>query len=128
MAPEGVVRAYFEQFEAGNPVGIAALFAADAAFMPNGLATIRGRPAIREAFEWITAAAELTCDELIFDRVLELPGAAVIETRTFETITSRAGGTTGRDEFRELFFLADTDGEWRIVSYMGNRPNRPPTG
>lgn len=128
MSPEGVVRAYFEHFEAGNPSGIADLFADDAAFMPNGLTTIRGRPAIRDAFEWITATAEVKCDELIFDRVIELPGAAVVETRTVEEITSRAGGTIGRDEFRELFCLAATDGAWRIVSYMGNRPNRPPNG
>ena len=123
-----MVRAYFEQFEAGHPAAVAALFAVDAAFMPNGLTTIRGRPAIRDAFEWIAATAELTCDELFFDRVLELPGAAVVETRTYEEITNRVTGTTSRDEFRELFCLADTDGGWQIVSYMGNRPSRPPTG
>jgi len=122
---EGVVRAYFEHFEAGDPSAISELFSDDAALMPNGLSTVRGKSAISETFEWITKAARVRCDELIFDRNLELPGAAVVETRTLESITPVATGIADRAEFRELFCLANLDGAWahRQVT-LGNRPNR----
>jgi uncharacterized protein (TIGR02246 family) len=116
---EAVVRSYFRNFEAADAAGVAAAFADDGAVMFNGRATIRGRDAIRAAFEWVFAQASMHCGDLMLDRVRERGDMAVVETRTAETITRRAGGTdTG--SFREIFCLFRTDGDWRIVTYMGN--------
>ena len=124
MSPADVIEAYFEHFEAGDASAVADLFADDASLMPNGVATVRGKVAIRRTFEWIVSSAEMRCEEVIFDRILEFPEMAVVESRTREEITRRAAGDTDRAEFRELFCLARVEDSWRITSYMGNRPNR----
>lgn len=116
---EDVVRSYFRDFEAGDAAGVALAFADDGAVMFNGRTTIRGRDAIQSAFEWVFTQASIRCDELTFDSVRESGDMAVVETRTAETITRGAGGTVV-GSFRELFCLARMDGNWLIVSYMGN--------
>ena len=124
MSRADVIEAYFAHFEDGDPSALADLFTDDASLMPNGVATVRGKVAIKETFEWIVSAAEMRCEEVFFDRILEVPEMAVVESRMREEITRRATGETERAEVRELFCLARVGDSWRIASYMGHRPNR----
>lgn len=121
---ERVVRRYFDRFGAGDISGVAALFTDDAAFMPNGRETVRGRGAIREYFDSVFDAAHVRFDEVVVDRAVEGADAAVVETRTRETITVRRPARTVVEQFRELFVLFRRDGVWKIDSYVGNELHR----
>ena len=124
LSAEEVVLAYFERFGAGDAAGIAELFPPDAACMPNGRETIRGRDAVRAFFETVAAAASVRFDEVVIDRCVELGDAAVVEIRTSETITVYEPARTVVEDFRELFALRRLDDRWVIDSYMGNQLRR----
>jgi uncharacterized protein (TIGR02246 family) len=117
---EQVVRRYFECFGARKANDLAALFAPEAVFMPNGIPTIRGQADIRSFFaDRVFAAAEVAFEQVWIDSVYKMPGAAVIEARTLERIHA-VDAPAHRKQFRETFTLHDRDGRWLIVSYMGN--------
>jgi len=117
---EDTVRSYFKKFEAGDAAGIAELFSEDGVIMPHEMTTIRGRAAIHSTFESIFGAISMRCENLATDRSLEIGDAALAETHSTEAVTNRADNTTDTGEYRELFFLRKTAGDWRIVSYMFN--------
>jgi ketosteroid isomerase-like protein len=117
---EQTVQRYFECFGARNEDDLAALFAPEAVFMPNGVPTIRGQADIRIFFaERVFAAAEVAFEQVWIDSVCEMPGASVIEARTLERIHA-VDAPEHRKQFRETFTLQERDGRWLIVSYMGN--------
>jgi uncharacterized protein (TIGR02246 family) len=119
---EVVVRRFFERFAAGDSKGMAALFAEDATFMPNGIDTLYGRAKIDELFAGVAERANIRFDEVRVDRVQDLGDGALAEVSTLETITRNDTVEVGW--YRELFCMKRQGDDWWIVSYMGNRPAR----
>lgn len=121
---EDVVRRYFNAFEGRDRDAMGEVFAPDACFMANGIETLRDRVAIQQLFERIFDLSTMTCEELRFERIVELGDGAFAEVRTRECIQSTSDGAVQSGEYRELFCLRRDREGWRIVSYMGNRPVR----
>jgi len=111
---------YEQLLNASDADSIAALYAADGVFMPQGFPTATGREAIlqsyRAIFENITLTIEFEVDEIIAGE-----GLATAVTRSNGSVRVNATGDEAPESNREVFVFTQEDGAWRIARYMFNK-------
>jgi uncharacterized protein (TIGR02246 family) len=116
-----VVEDYFRAFAAADTVRLVELFTQDAAVMPNGSRTLRGRDAIEAFFRRAVELARIEFEAVIIERTLELSDTATYtEVWTREAITVFGREGIHHETFREVFLLRRGQDGWLIDSYMGN--------
>jgi len=125
---EDTVRAYFDAFEENNVDRLVGGFADDGVIMADGMGSLRGRSAIRAAFEGIFNAIGMECKDLVFDRVEDKGSWAIVESRSIEAVTNRSDNTVTEGQYRELFVLERAGDDWTITNYMFNRPTNSTAG
>ena len=113
---------YETSLNAGDAGRIEQLYTVDGVFMPAGLPTASGRPAVRATydaiFKNIRIAIHFTVDEL------KVKGDfAYARTHSVGTSTVVATGKSGPEKNRELFVFARTADGWKIARYLFNKPS-----
>lgn len=118
---EHVVFSYFAAFGAADLDSILDHYADDAVFMPAGLPTVTGKDNLREAY--IRTLAEIRIlpgGESVAEDVLVLGDLAWVRTTSQATAANPQTGAQVRGQFREVFLLRRTAGNWKIWRYMFN--------
>jgi uncharacterized protein (TIGR02246 family) len=118
-AIRGINAEWFRLYNAQDGAALAALYTDDAVLMMPGAATIRGRDAIKAAYEKdmaATATAGLT-NTLGSNSEAAASGDLAYESNTF-TVTDKAGKVVESGKYLTVF--ARRDGKWAIVRDMWN--------
>jgi uncharacterized protein (TIGR02246 family) len=129
-ADEAAIRAvnaeWFRIFNTHDAAALAALYADDAVLMMPGAAMVRGRDAIKAAYEKDMAAmakAGLT-NNLGNDSQIAASGDLAYESNTFSA-TDKAGKVVDSGKYLTVF--AKRDGKWMIVRDTWNSDTPPQT-
>lgn len=122
-ADEGIDKTMQEWFQAvkrGDSAALASLVTEDAEFWTNGAAPIKGRNALKQAFD--TFFSQYNSEQRLVEierRVFEK--WAFIRGEEINILTPKAGGKS--IEYRQRIFSVmhlDTDGRWRFARGMSN--------
>ena len=110
----------------GDAAALAAFYAEDALLMPPNAPTVKGRPAIQEAFAGMIQSgvkgAELKTDEV------QVHGDVAVETGTFSVNFQPPGKDVikGADEGKFLVIWKKSGGKWRYYRDIWNSSRAPP--
>jgi uncharacterized protein (TIGR02246 family) len=111
---------YEALLNASDAEAIAALYATDGIFMPQGFPSSNGRDSVRESYRAIFGSIALSIAFEI-DEILVGSGVATALTRSSGTVRVNATGATSPEANRELFVFSREGEAWRIARYMFNK-------
>jgi len=111
---------YEKLLNASDAAKIAALYAADGVFMPQGFPTAAGRDAVLQSYRAIFGNITLSIAFEV-DEALVGDGIATALTRSNGSVRVNASGAAMPESNRELFVFAKEAGAWRIARYMFNK-------
>lgn len=111
---------YERLLNASDAGAIAALYAADGIFMPQGFPTAAGQEAVLQSYRAIFANITLSI-AFDIDEIVVGDGIATALTRSSGSVRINATGDAGPESNRELFVFARDTGVWRIARYMFNK-------
>lgn len=112
---------YAAALKAESPQQTAALFTANDVVMPPAGPTAAGKAGVENNYKSLFSGASLDLDFTVLEMNVVGKYAFVRSTST-GPITNKASKKTAPDDFRELWVLEKTNGQWKIArSYMFNR-------
>lgn len=112
---------YAAALKAESPQQTAALFTANGVVMPPAGPTAAGKAGVENNYKSLFSGASLDLDFTVLEMNVVGKYAFVLSTST-GPITDKASKKTAPDDFRELWVLEKTNGQWKIArSYMFNR-------
>lgn len=111
---------YEQLLNASDADRIAALYADDGLFMPQGFPTAAGRAAVLQSYRAIFGNITLSI-RFDVDEVRVSNGMATAITRSNGTVRANATGAEAPESNRELFVFARDAGTWFISRYMFNK-------
>ena len=118
---EHEVFAYFLDFGKGDVDAIMTHYADDAVFMPAGLPTVAGKAAIHAAYvETLKYVRILPGGQSVADDAFISGEFAWVRTDSRAEALNPATGQKAQGQFREVFLLRKSDGQWKIWRYMFN--------
>jgi uncharacterized protein (TIGR02246 family) len=111
---------YEQLLNASDADQIAALYAGDGLFMPQGFPTAAGREAVLQSYRAIFGNITLSI-RFDVDEVRVSDGMATAITRSNGKVRINATGEEAPESNRELFAFARESGTWFISRYMFNK-------
>lgn len=115
-----LLAAYERLLNAADAPQIAALYASDGIFMPQGVPTAAGREAVLATYRAIFGNIALSITFEV-DEVVVGEGLATAITRSTGSVRLKATGDSAPESNREIFVFAREGGAWRIWRYMFNK-------
>jgi len=101
------------------------LYAPDCVFMPQHSPSAVGTAALRQAYDAVFAAIELTVQFEIAEIRHITPDWVLARTNSAGTTKNHATGATGPEANQELFLFQKIDGFWKIARYCFSTTNPP---
>lgn len=112
---------YAAALKAESPQQTAALFTANGVVMPPAGPTAAGKAGVENNYKSLFSGASLNLDFTVLEMNVVGKYAFVCSTST-GPITNKASKKTAPDNFRELWVLEKTNGQWKIARcYMFNQ-------
>jgi uncharacterized protein (TIGR02246 family) len=121
-----VILAYEAAVNSANADAVLALYADDAIWMPENIAPLLGKAAIRLRVD--SAFAEIALNKRWHVHEVIVAGAwAIVRATGSGTVTVKASGHEIQESHNELFVLhRDVNREWKIARFIYNSDRPPP--
>ncbi len=101
------------------------LYTEDGVFMPQHFPSSVGADAVRQAYDGVFGAIQLTVKFAIQEVHAIAPGWAFARTNSAGTVLVHATGETSSEANQELFVLQNVAGAWKIARYCFSTTNPP---
>ena len=112
---------YAAALKAESPQQTATLFTANGVVMPLAGPTAAGKAGVKNNYKGLFSGASFDLDFTVLEMNVVSKYAFVRSTST-GPITNKASKKTATDDFRELWVLEKTNGQWKIARcYMFNQ-------
>jgi uncharacterized protein (TIGR02246 family) len=126
-AVAAVLARYQDALNASDTGAVMPLYAEDGVFMPQYSQSAVGAAAVRQAYDAVFKAIQLTVTFKVAEIVVMSPDWAFARTNSAGTVRVNATGATGAEANQELFiFRKGGDGAWKIARYCFSTTNPPP--
>jgi uncharacterized protein (TIGR02246 family) len=101
------------------------LYSADGVFMPQHFPSSVGATAVRQAYERVFQAIQLTVEFHIEEIQSVSPDWAFARTNSAGTVFVHSTGESSAEANQELFVLHKVEGKWKIARYCFSTTNPP---
>jgi uncharacterized protein (TIGR02246 family) len=124
QAVADVLAAYSAALNSSDTNDVMSLYTDDGVFMPPYSQSAVGREAVRQAYDDVFAAIQLTVKFNVAEIVEMSPNWVFARTNSAGTTLTHATGKTSAEGNQELFiFRKDRDGKFRIARYSFSSTN-----
>jgi uncharacterized protein (TIGR02246 family) len=116
---------YAEALNASDTDAVMKLYTEDGVFMPQNFPSSVGADAVRQAYDAVFHAIQLTVKFHIKEVEPVSSEWAFARTNSAGTVSIHATGQSSTEANQELFVLHNVDGDWKIARYCFSTTNPP---
>jgi uncharacterized protein (TIGR02246 family) len=120
-----VLLKYQDALNASSTEAVMNLYAPDGVFMPQHFPSSVGTDAVRQAYDAVFHAIQLTVTFNIAEVLQVAPEWAIARTNSAGTVKLHATGQTSIEANQELFLFKKNQGAWQIARYCFSTTNPP---
>jgi uncharacterized protein (TIGR02246 family) len=120
-----VLLKYQDALNASSAEAVMSLYAPDGVFMPQHFPSSVGTEAVRQAYDAVFQAIQLTVTFTLAEVVQVAPDWAIARTNSAGTVRFHATGETSAEANQELFVFKKNQGAWQIARYCFSTTNPP---
>ena len=119
------LKAYESALNASDTDAVMDLYAADGVFMPQHFPSSVGSEAVRQAYDSVFRALQLTVTFAIREVRKTSDDWAFARTNSSGTVLVHATGERSAEANQELFVMQKIDNHWKIARYCFSTTNPP---
>ena len=120
-----VLKAYESALNASDTDAVMDLYAVDGVFMPQHFPSSVGSEAVRQAYDSVFRALQLTVTFAIREVHKTSEDWAFARTNSAGTVLVHATGERSAEANQELFVMQKIDNQWKIARYCFSTTNPP---